>query len=128
MRRDFLARAASLRLTPALARLLYYVEREPGQHQTVLAARLEVTPATLGRMVDRLVERGYLRRVADADDRRAFRVFLDRAAGPTAEQIVRLGRETETRALTGLSATERAQLRALLGRVHDNLTNGDSSR
>ena len=65
LRRDFYARTKGLGLTPALARLLLYVAREPDSRQTDLAARLEVTPVTLGRMVDRLVQRGYVRRLAD---------------------------------------------------------------
>ncbi|HXQ64318.1 MAG TPA: MarR family transcriptional regulator, partial [Steroidobacteraceae bacterium] len=82
LRREFRARSTGLELTPALARLLFHVHREPGSRQSTLAARLEVTPVTLGRMVDRLATRGYVRRVLDTVDRRAFRVYVERAGEP----------------------------------------------
>jgi DNA-binding MarR family transcriptional regulator len=126
LRRDFLARGRGLRLTPALARLLFHVDRAPGSHQSELAARLEVTPVTLGRMLDRLVERGYLRRVADQGDRRAFRVYLDHAGEPLVGQMNDIRRETEARATAGLSGRERSALLALLARVRDNLIDGET--
>jgi DNA-binding MarR family transcriptional regulator len=121
MRRDFAARAHALKLTPALARLLFYVARDPGSHQSELAARLEVTAATLGRMVDRLVERGYLKRIADSGDRRAFRVYLDCAAEPLLGEMSRIGKLTEARACDGLTDSERTLFIAQLARLRSNL-------
>ena len=124
LRQDFAARARGLDLTPALARLLFQVDREPGACQAELAARLEVTPATLGRMVDRLVARGYLRRSADAGDRRAFRVHLDQAGEAVLGELVRIRLQTEGRATLGFSAEDRARLTEQLARLCDNLTDG----
>lgn len=120
-RRDFSRRATDIRLTPALARLLYYVHLEPGCHQATLAQWLEVTPVTLGRMVDRLVQRGYVRRVEDARDRRAFRVYLDDAGAPVLDKVDQIRAQTEERALLGLSASERDTLMQLLGQLRNNL-------
>jgi DNA-binding MarR family transcriptional regulator len=126
LRRDFLTRGRSLRLTPALARLLFHVDRAPGSHQSELAARLEVTPVTLGRMIDRLVDCGYLKRVADRVDRRAFRVYIDRAGEPLVGQMNEIRRQTEARATDGFGIRERAALLALLERVRHNLTDEDA--
>ena len=46
LRKDFYQRAKGLNLTPALARLMYYVNREAGSSQVELAAKLEITPVT----------------------------------------------------------------------------------
>lgn len=120
-RRDFSSRAQGLQLTPAIARLLYYIHLEPGSRQSDLAHRLEVTPVTLGRMLDRLVEQGYVRRVADSGDRRALRVYVDEAGLPVVDRVQEIRRLTEERALTGLSAAERSTLLSLLNRLRGNL-------
>jgi len=124
MRREFRARSAGLKLTPALARLLFHVHREPGSHQTALASRLEVTPVTLGRMVDRLAARGYVRRVPDTVDRRAFRVYVDRAGEPLVGRMEQLGAVITTSATRGFAARERAELVRQLARICENLGGG----
>ena len=120
-RRDFAQRALGLQVTPALARLLYHVERHPGSHQKALAARLEITPVTLGRMVDRLVERGLVRRSEDDGDRRAVRLYLEPAGRPLLARVDEIRRQTELRALAGLTGEERLHLLRLLGQVCANL-------
>jgi DNA-binding MarR family transcriptional regulator len=125
LRRDFHARATGLGLTPALTRLLFHVHRHPGARPSELAALLDVTPVTLGRMLDRLVRRGYVRRRADPADRRALRVQLAPRAEPLIAQMTRIGELTSARATRGLTQPQRAQLLELLGRLHANL-NTDS--
>ena len=124
LRRDFRARSKGMRLTPALAKLLFYVHREPGSRQTELAQRLEVTPVTLGRMIDRLVERRYVRRVPDPADRRALRVYIDRAGEPLVGRMDRQSIETTARAFSGFSRSEQAALIRQLNRVCTNLSDG----
>jgi DNA-binding MarR family transcriptional regulator len=124
MRRDFRARTAGLRLTPALARLLFHVNRVPGARQAALAAYLEVTPVTLGRMVDRLVERRYVRRRPDPADRRAVRVYVAPAGQPLVARMNEVGALITARAMRGLSAAERKQLLRLLSRLCANLGGG----
>jgi DNA-binding MarR family transcriptional regulator len=124
MKRDFYQRATGLGLTPALSRLLFNVHRTPGSHQTELAHRLDVTPVTLCRMVDRLVERGYVRRQPDARDRRAVRIYVAARGAPLVARMARIADETYTRALSGVAARERAALIATLGKLADNLSAG----
>ena len=122
LRKDFHARAIGLKVTPALARLLLHVSRTPGARQQELAARLEVTPATLGRMVDRLVARGYVRRAADPKDRRAFRVFVAPQGKPLVSRMEEVAGLTKSRATRGLSAEDQGQLLKSLQTMCDNLS------
>ena len=126
LRRDFRERSKGLRLTPALAKLLFYVHRNPGSRQADLAARLEVTAVTLGRMVDRLVERRYVKRMPDAEDRRALRVFVDRAGEPLVERMDEQSAATTARAMRGLSSREQAQLMRQLRHICSNLSTGEA--
>jgi hypothetical protein len=121
LRRDFYSRTQGLGLTPALARLLLYVAREPNSRQIDLAIRLEVTPVTLGRMVDRLVERGYVKRVQDMDDRRAYRVRIAAASEALVSRLEQIATATRERALKGFSASDRKSLLTLLARLAGNL-------
>lgn len=121
MRRDFRARAKGLGLTPALARLLFYVHREPGSHQTTLAAVLDVTPVTLGRMLDKLVERGYVARRPDPEDRRAIRVYIAPRGEPLVERMSKIAALTADRATRGITAADRKRLLAGLATMRANL-------
>jgi DNA-binding MarR family transcriptional regulator len=122
LRRDFYERAEGLNLTPALARVLFFVNRDPGSRQADLAASLEVSPVTLGRMIDRLVEQKYVRRVADPADRRAFRVYVDRAGEPLVGRLIELGAQTTARATRGLSQREYLKLERQLALICRNLS------
>ena len=121
LRRDFHARATGLELTPALARLLFHVHRAPGCRQTDLAARLDVTPVTLGRMIDRLIARGYVRRQEDAEDRRAVRIYVAERGEPLVARMAEIAEATKSRALQGFGPREQLALYGLLARMVVNL-------
>ncbi len=125
MRRDFRSRGTALGLTPALSRLLFYVAREPGSRQAELAAILDVTPVTLGRMVDRLVKKGYVRRQADPADRRAFLVYVAARGEAPLARMAQIATLTSERATRGLPKRECERLFALLLRLRMNLA-GDA--
>jgi DNA-binding MarR family transcriptional regulator len=125
LRRDFYQRAKGLKLTPALGRLLFYIVRNPGSSQVELAAKLEVTPVTMSRMVDRLVRSRYVRRVPDPADRRVYRLALERAGEPLIGRMTQLSSETTARALRGFSRREQATLAAQLATLCRNLSSDD---
>jgi DNA-binding MarR family transcriptional regulator len=122
LRRDFRERSGGLKLTPALARLLFYVHRDPGLCQSDLATRLDITTVTLGRMVDRLVERGYVSRELDPGDRRMFRVYVAKSGMPLVVQMEKVGALTAERAMFGLTRRQKATLVTHLARICHNLT------
>ena len=121
IRTEFRRQATGLQLTPALARLLLYVDQCPGCSQTELAVYLDLTSATVGRMIDRLEAGGFLRRLPDASDRRAFRIHLDAAAGPLIERMHSTLDRTLAKALRGIPPAEQAALRSTLERIRGNL-------
>jgi MarR family transcriptional regulator, transcriptional regulator for hemolysin len=122
MRRDFLARNPVHSLTPELWRLLYCLDRDEGCRQTDLAAVLDVTPVTLGRMLDQLVKRGLVMRAPDPADRRATRVFLTRKAAVPIARMHELVDATRQRAMRGLDAAERDQFWRFLALIRENLS------
>ena len=107
LRADFAARTRDVPLTPALHRLLISVDRDPGCSQVELAEWLEVTPATVGRMVDRLEKQGLVRRDSEPGDRRVSRVYIRRSPGHCSS-VQRESRANTERAFRGMTpASER---------------------
>jgi MarR family transcriptional regulator for hemolysin len=128
LRRAFDRRAAALGVTRAQWRVLAWLGREDGMRQVDLAEGLDVEPITLCRMIDRLAEAGLVERRRDEGDRRAWRIHLTPAAGPVIEHLRELAAEFLDEALEGVSETEQARVREILGRVRSNLARGDRDR
>lgn len=124
IRADFTARTRDIPLTPALHRLLFFVNRYPGCRQVELANWLDVTPVTVGRMIDRLERRNLVRRTRAPDDRRVSRVHVAAGAASLLEQLNERATETRERAVAGIAERDRTALLAALGRVRDNLQAG----
>jgi len=121
LRADFATRVSDMPLTPALHRLLFNVHRHPGCRQVELAEWLEITPVTVGRMIDRLEKQGLVRRENEPGDRRVLRVFIAPKAGPLLAQINAKAEQTRDRAFRGMSAAQRAALLGALAQLRENL-------
>jgi MarR family transcriptional regulator for hemolysin len=111
-----------LGLTRAQCRTLARIARHEGINQAGLADLLEVRPMTLVRQIDRMEEAGWIERRPDPADRRARRLFLTDKARPILGRILDVANETRDEALVLLSPAEKAQLIALLTRVHASLS------
>jgi DNA-binding MarR family transcriptional regulator len=94
---------------------------EEGLTHTELATRLQVVPATVTKMLQRMEKSGFLVRQPDPEDQRVSRVYLtDAGREIRAEMRARLDRLAEE-TLAGLTVEDRALLRKLLLQVHENL-------
>jgi DNA-binding MarR family transcriptional regulator len=122
MRQDFAARTRTMPLAPALHRLLLYVQRRPGARQVELAEWLDVTPVTVGRMIDRLERQNLVRRQNHPADRRATCVYIGEGATELLGRLTAKANETRQRAVTGLTAPQRKELVAALQVVKSNLS------
>ena len=89
--------------------------------QTELAETLEIEKATLGRLLDRLEAKGWVRREDDATDRRAWRVYLTDEVGPAMHELRAVAAELRRDALAGLSAAERERFVDTLLAIKSNL-------
>jgi DNA-binding MarR family transcriptional regulator len=121
-RRRFDARARTLGVSRAQWQVLFALSRNEGINQAGLAEALDVETITVGRMVDRLEEAGFVERRADPADRRAWRLHLTNRAHPVLEELRAMGEIVMAEALAGISEAEQAQLAALLTRLRANLS------
>ena len=122
MRKKFDQRARALGLSRAQWQVLVHLSRHEGVNQSGLAEILEVENITLGRLVDRMAEAGWVERRPDPADRRARLLYMTQRVAPVMQQMFELAIEVREEALVGLSAAERERLIATLLHVRGNLS------
>jgi MarR family transcriptional regulator for hemolysin len=107
MRTTYDRRVRELGLTRSQWWVLTLLFRNDGVTQSELAELLEIERPTLGRLLDRLEAKGWVRREHDSRDRRAWRVHLTEAVEPAMRKLRKVASELRSDALAGLSAQER---------------------
>jgi DNA-binding MarR family transcriptional regulator len=133
LRTAFDRRVKSLGLTRSQGWVLNHLFRNDGVTQSELADILQVEKATLGRLLDRLEAKGWVRRENHADDRRAKRVFLTEEVEPALKTMRAAAADLRRDALAGLSGEDQTRfvdallaIKANLSRP-DNETNGNGT-
>ena len=114
-------RIRKLGLTRAQWWVLTHLYRSNGVTQTELAETLEIEKPTLGRLLDRLEAKGWVRRAHDASDRRVWRVHLTDEVEPALRTMRTIAAELRRDALTGLSAEQRERFVDTLLAIKENL-------
>jgi DNA-binding MarR family transcriptional regulator len=121
MRIAYDRRVKSLRLTRSQWWVLTHLFRADGVTQSELAETLEIEKPTLGRLLDRLEAKGWVRREHDARDRRAWRVHLTKAVEPAMHTLRDVAAGLRRDALVGLSAAQRESFVDALIAIKANL-------
>ncbi len=121
LRRRFEARSGEVSLSAAQWRLLFRVAKDEGLPQARLAELLEIEPISVSRMVDRMVEAGWVERRAGAGDRRVRTVHPTQRARAVYETVLGMADEVYAEALAGIEPERRADLIAMLERMTENL-------
>lgn len=122
MRRRFDAGARKIGLTRAQWRVLTQLRRREGINQTALAEILEIEPISLGRHIDRLVEKDFVERRADPRDRRAWRLYLRPEVQPVLDRLRTLSNANRKEVLQGIPLQESEALIDTLLKIKGNLT------
>ena len=121
MRTAYDRRIRKLGLTRAQWWVLTHLYRGNGVSQTELAETLEIEKPTLGRLLDRLEAKGWVKREHDAKDRRVWRVHLTAEVEPALRTMRSIAKELRRDALTGISAAERERFVDTLLAIKENL-------
>jgi DNA-binding MarR family transcriptional regulator len=121
LRTTYDRRVKALGLTRSQWWVLTHLYRGDGVTQTELAETLEIEKPTLGRLLDRLEAKGWVRRAADARDRRAWRVYLTDEVEPAMRTLRTVAAELRRDALAGLPAAERERFVDTLLSIKSNL-------
>lgn len=114
-------RVKSLGLTRSQWWVLTHLYRNDGVTQSELAELLEVEKATLGRLLDRLETKGWVRRAADPQDRRAKRVYLTEEVEPAMRTMRKIAAGVRSDALAGLTQAQQDRFLDALLTIKSNL-------
>ncbi len=111
-------RASGNNLGHGQVMLLFTLLRNDGLTQTELATQLRIRPASLGELVDKLEQNGYVERRRNENDKRIWNVYFTDAGRTYAKGIFNSKRhETFDTWCSGLSEGEKVQLSDLLSKL-----------
>jgi len=99
------------------------IHENPDTRIEALARYLELSHSGTVRLVDRLVEAGWVARET-CDDKRAVVLVLTKAGTKVAERLLDGRRKSLARALQGVSAADRKVLERLVPHMLNNLVSG----
>lgn len=122
LRKRFDQRARALGLSRSQWQVLAHLLRHEGINQSGLAEILEIENITLGRLIDRMEEAGWVDRRPDPKDRRARLLYMTQKVAPMMERMRALAEETRNEALEGLPPEQRETLIDLLTHVRANIS------
>ena len=106
-----------LEIRPVEFTILTLVGFNPGVTQKQLSQALAVSAPNITILLDRLAEKGWLRRVRSETDHRAQNIHLTDEGSRLAKQAHKISLTMEQEMLRALSEGERVMLRELLGKV-----------
>ena len=116
------ARVSLYDVTPVQAHVLLYLQRHGGQvPQHELAGYLRVKPSTAGGVLDRMEEKGLVRRSVSGSDARRRRITLTEKGSEQQTLFQQSFLDAEEAMVRGFSQEEREALLSLLNRVIQNL-------
>ena len=109
-------------LTAGQPKVLDYLGRHDGSVQKAIAAGCQIDPATLTGLLNRMEEKGLIRRCNEDGNRRSLHVYLTEQ-GWDKQREVRQTMERQSEIVqAGLSEEQRAQLLDCLYKVCANMT------
>jgi MarR family transcriptional regulator, transcriptional regulator for hemolysin len=126
LRKRFEMRGAEYGLSAAQWRLLVRVVKDEGVPQARLAEILEIEPISVSRLLDRMEAGGWITRQQDASDRRVRMIFPTDKSRSVFVAIKSVAGDVYEEALAGLTGDERRMLIGGLGRIVENLSDGDT--
>ena len=101
-------------ITPVQNLILGTIQQEEGVTAADLGRKLAFDSATLSSTLDRMVDKGWLTKRADENDKRLTRLFLTAKAKDLGQAIWEPRRRANEAAMTGLSLEEKILLKRLL--------------
>ncbi len=101
--------------------VLQYLNDRPELSQNEIAELVFKDNASLTRMIDLMVRKGFLDRSINPDDRRRFHIELTSKGKDVLEKLAPVIAENRKRAFAGISEEELVQLEQTLNKIISNL-------
>lgn len=120
--RKFTERLEPFGLTPFHWVVLCCLWEEDGLPTSSIGEKLQQVGGTLTGVLDRMEERGLIRRERDSRDRRIWRIWLTDAGKELETALPTIAAEIREQAMNGISYAEREQFSQLLNQAIANLS------
>lgn len=111
----------SMNVTRSQWWVLAYLSRADGMTQSQLAEELDLGKVAIGGLIDRLEKSGFVRRDADAVDRRVNRVFLEPKSQALVTKLRKINHRFNQQILAGLTITNLEATAKTLASMKRNL-------
>ena len=108
-------------ISPEQWSLIFRVVERSGLTQKELSDSTYKDQANITRSIDRLEQKGFLKRIENPNDRRSFQLVPTQDAIALVERIIPLSQAFNAELTQGFSEEETKMLIALLNKVHHNL-------
>lgn len=108
--------------------ILKTLDENPDITQREIAERVFKDHASITRMIDLLVKKGFLKRFFNPEDRRRYGLKLTPEGRLAQQQSIPVIMQNRAQALKGLSDEEIQTLRNLLQKITDNCTNTSNQK
>ena len=105
-------------------KILSILRRENGIGQKELAERLQIRPASLSELLDKMQKSGWIQRQVNERDRRKINIFLTDSGQIVSEQMIEARRDMANGVFGVLSQEEQMQLETLLSKLISELEDG----
>ena len=128
LRTNFDRRVRELGLTRSQWWVLTHLYREDGLSQTELADLMEIEKPSLGRLLDRLEAKNWIRRDSDPKDRRINRVYLTVDVKPMVREMRQHAFDVRAQAMAGLTDEQHERFVDTLLQLKENLQESDTTR
>ena len=125
-RKEFDRRVRDLRLTRAQWLVLVHLSRRPGCTQSELADAMQMQKITVSRHAARLVSAGWIERRDDAEDARAYHLYVSRKALPLIDKLAAVAERLREEFMDGLPGERCGALIADLLHIKSNLVRMDT--
>ena len=117
---------AGFDLTPVQFSAMDVINTHPGIDQASVAAMIAYDRATIGGVVDRLVKKGYLKRIVSRRDRRARELALTDEGRQMFDAVLPVLRALQSEILTNLTDNEGVSLLALVRKAIGSIPQPDA--
>ncbi|HEY9190193.1 MAG TPA: MarR family winged helix-turn-helix transcriptional regulator [Sulfurovum sp.] len=118
---NFNGRLKAYGISPEQWSLLFRVVEKSGLTQKELSDSTYKDQANITRSIDRLIQKGLMKRVPNAQDRRSFNLFPTEEAAVLVDKVIPLSKAHNEHLTEGLTIKEAEMLKALLKKVYQNL-------
>lgn len=122
MHRRVFDQAQKIGLTLGQPKILDYLREHEGENQKTIAEYCEIEPATLGSILLRMENKGYIERRQKSGNRRSLYVYLTDKGKQKAEEMNRIFIDADSKAESTLTDAEVKELKRMLLKICTNLT------